>query len=266
MNELLLGTFVTLGVFALAYSPLERVFPVRAQPLLRRAWRTDLAFFLGQQLLFAGGTIAVLARTEEHLRAVLPASWLTVVAEQGWWLRACEVVVLGDLCVYWVHRAFHQSDLLWRFHRVHHTSQELDWLAAYREHPVDGLCTALAQNLPGFLLGFPLATLAPLIVFRGLCSLLIHSNARLPVGPLRWVIGARELHHWHHARVECTRHNFANLAPWTDLLFGTHFSPPADDFPLGVTERVRLDYVGQLISPFRPAETGAESGTAKLAR
>ena len=35
------------------------------------------------------------------------------------------------------HRAAHEVPLLWRFHRVHHSIRELDWLAANHLHPLD---------------------------------------------------------------------------------------------------------------------------------
>ena len=53
-------------------------------------------------------------------------------------------------------------------------------------------------NLPIFLLGFPIETLAALIAFRGIWAIYIRSHVRLPIGPLRWFVGAPELHHWHH--------------------------------------------------------------------
>src|SRR5438128_1343109 len=80
-----------------------------------------------------------------------------------------------------------------------------------------------------FLLGFRVAALAGLAAFRGLWAIFVHSNARLPLGPLRTLFGAPELHHFHHARVGRTRHNFANVAPWIDLLFGTHHLPTGDE-------------------------------------
>ncbi len=168
------------------------------------------------------------------------------------WLAAVEVVVLGDLLVYWFHRACHRFDWLWRFHAVHHSSTHLDWLAAHREHPLDGILTQLCQNLPALLLGFPLEHLAPLIAFRGLWAIFIHSNVSLPLGPLRVLFGAPELHHWHHARVRKTEHNFANLAPWLDKLFGTYHRPSgAETYALGLTEPFPKGYLGQLLAPFR---------------
>jgi sterol desaturase/sphingolipid hydroxylase (fatty acid hydroxylase superfamily) len=112
----------------------------------------------------------------------------------------------------------------------------------------------VAQNLPAFLLGFPISLIAPYVVFRGLWALFIHSNVRLPLGPLRWICGAPELHHWHHAKVERTVHNFANLAPWTDLLFGTHHLPEGEEtYALGVRDPLATGYLPQLVAPFRPS-------------
>ena len=86
--------------------------------------------------------------------------------------------------------------------------------------------------------------LAGLVAFRGLWAIYIHSNVRLPIGPLRWIIGAPELHHWHHAK-ERGSCNFANLSPLMDLMFGTYRCPvceyvydeskgaPREGFPAG---------------------------------
>ena len=52
---------------------------------------------------------------------------------------------------------------------------------------------------------------------------------RLPLGPLRYLFGAPELHHFHHARVERTTKNFGNLAAgqWatTVIIFSSNKNP-----------------------------------------
>jgi sterol desaturase/sphingolipid hydroxylase (fatty acid hydroxylase superfamily) len=45
--------------------------------------------------------------------------------------------VLFDLLSYWVHRLLHTVPYFWRFHAVHHSSRDLDWLATSRDHPLD---------------------------------------------------------------------------------------------------------------------------------
>jgi sterol desaturase/sphingolipid hydroxylase (fatty acid hydroxylase superfamily) len=105
-------------------------------------------------------------------------------------------------------------------------------------------------NLPAFLMGFPLETLAGLLAFRGLWAVYIHSNVRLPIGPLRVLIGAPELHHWHHSK-EREAGNYANISPLMDLIFGTYRCPDHEPEELGVAEPMPKSYLGQMIYPFR---------------
>lgn len=100
----------------------------RVIALMRPRWRTDLAFYLEQVLLF------------------VPVATAQLVI----------VVVLGDLLARWGHRAQHAWGPLWRFHAVHHTARHVDWLAAFREHPLDGLYTRALVNLPAIALGLDL--------------------------------------------------------------------------------------------------------------
>ena len=98
----------------------------------------------------------------------------------------CSVaMVLSDAAVYWAHRWQHNNKFLWRFHRVHHTAERMDWLAAHREHPLDNLYTRTVENLPLLLLGFPMATIAGFAVFRGMWAVFIHCNTTLSPGLLR---------------------------------------------------------------------------------
>jgi sterol desaturase/sphingolipid hydroxylase (fatty acid hydroxylase superfamily) len=252
----LLGLMVSTGASLLALSlvfyPLEKAFPAKAgQKIFRREWATDLCFMLGQYLLWSSAVLFALGFVREYAGAMVPADWRGAIAAQPWWLQAIEVIALSDLTIYWGHRLQHRYDFLWRFHAVHHTAEHLDWLAAHREHPFDALYTQTLINLPAFLLGFPLETLAGLVAFRGLWAIYIHSNVRLPIGPLRWIIGAPELHHWHHAR-ERLGCNYANLSPLMDIVFGTYRCPPVEPVALGVEEPFPRSYLGQLWHPFHP--------------
>ena len=199
---LLLSCAASFLFLCLVFCPLERAFPAKGgQRFFRPAWATDLCFFLGQYLLFGGLVLWVLVRLDHMLDATVPGGLRDAVAGQPWWLRAVEVIVVGDFLIYWGHRLQHRVGLLWRFHRVHHTAEHLDWLAAHREHPLDTVYTMGLINLPAFALGFPVTTLSGVIAFRGIWAIYIHSNVRLPLpGFVRVIVGAPELHHWHHDR------------------------------------------------------------------
>ena len=108
----------------------------------------------------------------------------------------------------------------------------------------------------------------PVFVFRGLCAIFVHSNVTLPLGPLGLLFGDPVLHRWHHARVERCGHNFANVAPYLDVLFGTHHRPADEAFPLGLEDAPRHGLVRQLVAPFLPARArspaslGARAGSS----
>jgi sterol desaturase/sphingolipid hydroxylase (fatty acid hydroxylase superfamily) len=53
------------------------------------------------------------------------------VARQPRIAQGAELLVLSDLIGYWMHRLFHREPL-WKFHAIHHSSEELDWLSATR--------------------------------------------------------------------------------------------------------------------------------------
>lgn len=243
-----------LAGLGLVLGAVEWAYPNRpAQRRLRRQFGTDLLFYFGQHLVWLSLELVALVAIGRALALVVPASVPAAFAAQPWPVQALELIACGDVITYWYHRASHDVPWLWAFHRVHHSTLELDWLAAHREHPVDGLLTQLAMNLPALVFGIGLQGLAWLVVFRGVWAAYIHSNVRLPLGPLRVLVGAPELHHWHHANVPRTLHNFSNLAPWTDVLFGTYHCPPHQQHELGLPGRPVRSYAGWILRPHRDA-------------
>ena len=253
MIETLQLTAATALWLTVMFVPMEWAFPARqAQERLRPGFAADLMFFLGQHLVFATAAAWIIAQAI----ALLPAhgSIDALRASVAGWplaLQIAAVVVLGDLCAYWGHRLQHAWEPLWRFHAVHHTTTHVDWLAAHREHPVDGLYTQAIVNLPALLLGFSLEGVLGLVAFRAMWAIFIHSNVKIGLGPLALLLGSPELHHWHHAKDRDVG-NYANLAPYWDWLFGTYHRPRhKQPRALGIDEPHPQSYVGLLLWPFR---------------
>jgi sterol desaturase/sphingolipid hydroxylase (fatty acid hydroxylase superfamily) len=262
--RLLLSCGLSFAFLGIVFRPLELAFPARrGQRFFRPGWLTDLGFFAGQYLVWNGLIFWLLARAELWLDGAAPQGFRATVASQSWLTQAVEVVLLSDLCVYWGHRLQHRVGWLWRFHAIHHSAEHLDWLAAHREHPVDTVYTLTLINLPTFLLGFPVETLAGLIAFRGIWAIYIHSNVRLPIGPLRMLIGAPELHHWHHNR-DRNFGNYANISPLMDLLFGTYHCPDREPDKFGTQDEMPHGYLAQLAHPFRPKSPRSNAGQLPL--
>lgn len=241
------STGLSLVFLLITFVPMERMFPAKAgQSFFRPQWRLDLCYLLGQYLLWTGLVFWLLGHFEHWLDPYISPTFRAAVARQPLWLQAIEVVALSDFLIYWGHRLQHRVDFLWQFHKVHHSAPHLDWLAAHREHPLDTLYTIGIINFPAFLLGFPLETLAGLIAFRGIWAIYIHSNVRLPLGPLGMLIGSPELHHWHHD-LERDAGNYANISPLMDVIFGTHVCPDHEPEAFGIHEDFPETYVEQLL-------------------
>src|SRR5438128_1611005 len=251
LYALVLSAGLALFFLALVFRPLELAFPARlGQRFFRPAWITDLCFFLGQYLLWGGLVLWALLHFNDSLSGIVPQSFRHAVASQPWWLQVLEVILLSDFLIYWGHRLQHRVGFLWRFHAVHHSAEHLDWLAAHREHPLDSIYTVGLINLPAFILGFPLETLAGFIAFRGIWAIYIHSNVRLPIGPLRVLLGSPETHHWHHDR-DRDAGNYANVSPLMDILFGTYRCPDHEPEHFGLHEPPPSTYLGHMVHPFR---------------
>jgi sterol desaturase/sphingolipid hydroxylase (fatty acid hydroxylase superfamily) len=139
---------------------------------------------------------------------------------------------------------------LWRFHAVHHSIEQMDWVAAARLHPVDQAFTQVFTVMPLFLLGYSGVSIAGLTVAVALLAVFQHANVRLRFPFLRWVVSTPEWHHWHHARdAEARDRNFG--LPIVDLVFGTAHLP-RDRRPLafGTSDPVPpTGYLRQLAHP-----------------
>ncbi|WP_153796019.1 sterol desaturase family protein [Foetidibacter luteolus] len=250
--ELLLAAAISIIFLLLVFVPMEKVFPAKkGQKIFRRHWVLDLCYLLGQYLLWSGLVLWVLNYFSFWMDGLVPAKFRALVKSQPVWLQAVEVLFFSDLLIYWGHRLQHKVDFLWRFHKVHHSSEHLDWLAAHREHPLDSIYTIGLINLPAFVMGFQLEALAAIVAFRGIWDIYIHSNVRLPIGPLKMLIGSPELHHWHHD-IERDAGNYANISPIMDKLFGTYVCPPQEPEQYGIKEDFPKTYVGQMLKPVVP--------------
>lgn len=250
--QLLLASGISLVFLSLVFIPLEKAFPAKAgQKILRKSWLLDLCYFLGQYLLWNGLVLWVLQYFNGWLSGIVPGQIRLTLQSQPAWLQAIEVLFFSDLIIYWGHRLQHKVDFLWRFHKVHHSAETLDWLAAHREHPLDSIYTIGLINLPAFLIGFNLEALTLVVAFRGIWAIYIHSNVRLPIGKLKMLIGSPELHHWHHDK-ERDRGNYANISPLMDILFGTYTCPPKEPEEFGLKEEMSQNYAGQLLQPMLP--------------
>ena len=216
-------------VLALVFVPLERAFALaRAQRILRFGWRTDLAHFFISHLLVQVLALLTLAPATLLFGGAVSPRVQAWVAAQPLLLQFAAAMLIADLFQYGVHRAFHAVPWLWRFHAIHHSSREMDWLAGSRLHLFEVVTTRAITFIPLFVLGFAPRALMAYLVFVAFQAVALHANLRFRFGGLRWLFATPAFHHWHHAVAPVDK-NFAIHLPLIDRVFGTAHEP--DGFP-----------------------------------
>jgi sterol desaturase/sphingolipid hydroxylase (fatty acid hydroxylase superfamily) len=241
---------IALVALVAIFVPLERLFALRHQRVLRRCWRADLVYFLVNGYFAMAGSVVVVVVLGIALRAIVPGTVHHAILSQPGALQFAEAFLLSEISEYAAHRSMHTVPWLWRFHKVHHSVEDMDWLASARLHPVDRAITNGAAILPIFVLGFSNATVGVFALFAALHAMVVHANVRFTFGPLRYVIATPQYHHWHHAE-EIVNKNFSTKLPVVDWVFRS-LHVPARQWPAsyGMGEQAPESYLGQLAWPF----------------
>jgi sterol desaturase/sphingolipid hydroxylase (fatty acid hydroxylase superfamily) len=265
--------FVALLVLSAFFWLVETLFAANpAQPRLprRRGFTTDLWYWFATPLVTKGvsqlgiGLILVLVyrASPDEIRTLL-ASRDTLLARQPLGLQALEMLVLGDLIGYWLHRWFH-GRALWKFHAIHHCSKDLDWLSSVRLHPFNDWLTRWVQVSALVVLGFSPGAVAAYVPFLTFYAVFLHANVSWGFGPLGWLAASPKFHRWHHtSEDEGLDKNFAGLLPLFDVVFGTYYMPK-DRLPQAFglkNDEVPEGFWAQLVYPFRRA---AERAPARV--
>ena len=148
----------SLLIGAVVFHFLERRFPpvhggYTTGPGNRRAYLADfIAMTMDGPVL--SGVMKIVAY---QLVVTAPVAW---PALGGWpWIAQFGLFFLvNDFGRYWLHRWCHESDLLWRVHRVHHTVVQMDAFSTFRVHILEGVIKYGLLVLPFLAVGLWVGT------------------------------------------------------------------------------------------------------------
>ena len=257
---------IAVGLILLGFvlGPIEKLWPaVGGQKMFRPGWSTDVLHFGLNPALVQVAVVPAVIPAYVFAQTQPWTWWQSVIGSQPDALQFVEAVLLAEVAGYWAHRATHSIRALWRLHRVHHSSERMDWLAAGHLHPLDSAFVCACAVMPLLFLGFSAETFGFYLVLAQFHAIAQHANVRSDFGPLRWLVGSPAGHHWHHASdAEARDINFSGMLPLLDVVFATaHF--PKDRWPAGygIETPLPAHWPGQMASPFRPDRAPAPIAT-----
>ena len=218
---------LNLILYSIVYVPLERRFAKRPeQPVFRTGWKTDLTYFFVNTLFIQVLSVMTLRP------AMVLFDWARIdgvtamMSSLPFIVQVLLILLVADLTQYWVHRAFHQVPMLWRFHAIHHSVETMDWLAGSRLHLVDAVVTRGATYIPIYVLGFSEPAFFAYLGIVVVQATFIHANVRWEFPRVSLLLATPCFHHWHHsAESDAVDKNFAVHMPIWDRLFGTYHMP-----------------------------------------
>ena len=252
--KLLESRTLQMAAIAIVFIPLERLIPFHpGQRLFRKhLWLDILHYFLG------GFFIIIFVRMTYYAMPYLGvgSSPITVKNLPGWaqfLIFEASWTFLG----YWVHRLEHVWRPLWRLHSVHESNEELDWLSAFRLHPLEPALFQVVTIVPLWFFGMSLPVAIAYKIYSYIFAHVQHANVVFPLPRfLKYIVPSPEFHRWHHAKVFDENGNrvrsFQNFSeyPIWDILFGTFYLPKERPTAYGNAQHMPMDYFAQLAYPF----------------
>ena len=251
-----LATYAALTLATLIIMGNEACFPYRVSWAPHRAQVLDDSLFLSvvnvlwpKAMAFAVALAAVELNTSFGWAKV--QIWPTFLPQI---VQFAILLLISDFGRYWLHRACHMYEVLWRFHAVHHSPEGLYTLNAGRLHPIEVSLHFLIDVFPFILIGVPQPVLALYFLFYAINGFYKHANCRVRLGFLNSIVSGPELHRWHHSYrpVESCANYGTNLIVW-DRIFGTLYAPSGRSVrELGLQDRTYpMGFLQQMAAPFR---------------
>jgi sterol desaturase/sphingolipid hydroxylase (fatty acid hydroxylase superfamily) len=266
-------------VVLVAILVVERARPAQRRSRFARGYRQDALYTIMNATLVVPLVVGLSLSFTELTRRELP--WIVVPRFEliPRWAIIALIFVAMDGCNWLAHLANHRIRVLWRFHELHHSQEDMSVLTVFRTHPLIHVSYLIAL-IPGVVLlanGAVPTTL--LVAYAGFVAF-EHSNTNLGFGPLGRIFVSPNYHRIHHKLDGPQDVNLGFALTIWDQLFHCAVFPTEETIrtdtglpgrPLVVeqsTARPRHVSVllAQLWGPFRPLDGhgGASSGQAEF--
>ncbi len=232
--------FWWLVVLSLVVWGLEVTFPWRKhQPLIRKDFWLDAFYMFFNFYIFK--IIIFMAFSEWTyllMSDIFGQGWdnkLILIDMQKYpqWVQLLVFFVATDFIQWFTHIMLHRVPFLWRFHKVHHSVEQMGFAAHLRYHWMENVCYTPMKYIAMMLIGnfYPQQAFIA-FYFAIAIGHLNHANIHLTYGPLKYLFNNPVMHLWHHVYSIPNGYKYGlnygiSLSLW-DYLFGTADIPKDD--------------------------------------
>lgn len=213
---------------------LEIAFPWRKdQKIFRRDFWLDAFYMYFNFFIFAivitgvydllGVFFADIGITAKSLALIDMSNW-----SMG--LQLLVFFIILDFVQWFTHVLLHRYEVLWRFHKVHHSVKEMGFAAHLRYHWMENILYKPLKTFGVMILGGFEPEQAYIVHFAAIAiGHLNHANIKITWGPLKYIFNNPVMHLYHHVKALPENHshgiNFGiSLSLW-DYIFKTNYVP-----------------------------------------
>ncbi|HET9090710.1 MAG TPA: sterol desaturase family protein, partial [Acidimicrobiales bacterium] len=173
------ATLLVLAIFLVV----ERLRPAQRRPIFARGYRHDLFYTVLNATVVAPLVVALSLSFAEVTRRAMPWAVMPHVGAVPRGMVIALIFVAMDACNWLAHLANHKVQVMWRFHELHHSQEDMSVLTVFRTHPLIHVSYLIAL-VPGIVLVANGTVPTALLVAYGAFVAFEHSNTNLGFGPL----------------------------------------------------------------------------------
>ncbi len=240
---------------------LEILFPWRKeQSIFRKDFWLDAFYMFFNFFIFAiviSGVYDLLGVLFNNLGITAKSLSIIDISNLPMWSQLLIFFILLDFVQWFTHVLLHRYNVLWRFHKVHHSVKEMGFAAHLRYHWMENILYKPLKVFAVMLLGGFEPQQAYIVHFIAISiGHLNHSNIKFTYGPLKYVFNNPVMHLYHHAYTLPEGSHGVNygisLSLW-DYIFKTSYIPEdSGKIKLGYSDDNKMpkSFFGQLFYGF----------------
>ena len=244
--------------FLLFIFTMESIFPIYRRSIKTyKRWLINFTFVfintLALRLVFPILAVSFAAICSQYNIGILNYFNVSI------WSAFILAFVLLDFGIWIQHLLFHHISFLWRFHKIHHSDEEVDFTTGVRFHPLEIIISMVYKLILIAVIGPSVSLVIVFEIVLNASSIFNHGNIKISKSFdifLRKLIVTPNMHRIHHSEEEReTNSNYGfNLSIW-DKLFRTYKvnSKNRDNIITGLKElnNKKKSLYFLLLSPFK---------------